>query len=795
MQRSAVWALAALLLALCTASVEARRQLTQDALSNSNGCLATIPKCEQGACATRNIMGVARWTCLRCLSNYEPVVDASGQDNIIQCVCPKGFYEPSAGAGACVRCPANTYCPGGDKVENPTSRGSNMTCGANLVTRNTGARSQSDCLAPAGYARTSPTTATACAKSEYAPQYNRLSKCLRCQSGLEEPSSSGLTDGQRSSKRAVCKIPPGKYVSQGLVRICPQGFYRENWVDFDAAIGTLCLPCKPGITTNGAGAGLASLCNVVLPGYGISEVTNVTGPSSIPALPSSEPNGLPNATICDIGFYSMGGYCAQCPAGTVTRVKGAKSIEECMVPPGYYLTPNMVTCGSGTFREGWLMASDPKATTCTPCGDGIQSEPRDLDENPLVANGTLVRATSTSCFIEAGQGMIAQGKNLFVGKDCPANTYGAAGKVYGWASAPCKPCPRNMITDNLTKVNNSDVCINDDGFGYASEGASRCAPGFYSAKGSRKPCQQCPVGRTTADDPKQQRYITECLVKPGFGVVNSTSNGTDAFNPDTNVTPDQQANMPVLECPVGYYSTGGDAATKCQQCPAGSSTQESGSTNSTACSVCVAGYGKAAGSDVCTLCPYGTYQPGGLTECQACPQTPFYSPVDGNGTTYVSSGTTTYPGSFGIEACVPQQSQLSPEAGQAYFSPDASSLQSLLTSSTQNSLGDCVATCPAGSCCMAQYDVTGKTCKTISLDPQASDASTNMQVVYKLPPSTLGSASSVKQATRAKMISSGYYAHCSIPSSDVAKWQTAGSDLAIAIIAIELQCSLGEGLA
>jgi len=79
-----------------------------------------------------------------------------------------------------------------------------MTCGSNLVTRNTGARSQSDCLAPAGYARSSPTTATACARSEYAPQFNRLSKCLRCQSGLEEPQTSGLTDGQRSSKRAVC---------------------------------------------------------------------------------------------------------------------------------------------------------------------------------------------------------------------------------------------------------------------------------------------------------------------------------------------------------------------------------------------------------------------------------------------------------------------------------------------------------------------------------------------------------------------------------------------------------------
>jgi hypothetical protein len=50
---------------------------------------------------------------------------------------------------------------------------------------------------------------------------------------------------------------------------------------------------------------------------------------------------------------------------------------------------------------------------------------------------------------------------------------GAAGTVYGLMAAPCKPCPRNMITDGLTKVNSSDACINPDGFGYASEGASR----------------------------------------------------------------------------------------------------------------------------------------------------------------------------------------------------------------------------------------------------------------------------------------------------------------------------------
>jgi hypothetical protein len=119
-------------------------------------------------------------------------------------VCPRGFFESDSAAQACTRCPANQYCPGGDKVENPTSRGSNNTCGDNLVTRNTGARVQSDCLAPAGYARTSPTTATACATSEYAPRFNRLSKCLRCQSGLAENPAAQLTVSDRATKKNVC---------------------------------------------------------------------------------------------------------------------------------------------------------------------------------------------------------------------------------------------------------------------------------------------------------------------------------------------------------------------------------------------------------------------------------------------------------------------------------------------------------------------------------------------------------------------------------------------------------------
>lgn len=70
-----------------------------------------------------------------------------------------------------------------------------------------------------------------------------------------------------------------------------------------------------------------------------------------------------------------------------------------MVAPGYMLPAgaNMTTCAAGSYREGWVMFSDPKAAACTLCGDGISSEARDLDENPLAANGTLVRATAFSC--------------------------------------------------------------------------------------------------------------------------------------------------------------------------------------------------------------------------------------------------------------------------------------------------------------------------------------------------------------------------------------------------------------
>lgn len=102
--------------------------------------------------------------------------------------------------------------------------------------------------------------------------------------------------------------------------------------------------------------------------------------------------------------------------------------------------------------------------------------------------------------------------------------------------------------------------------------------------GSMKPCQQCPAGRTTANDPELQVTFTDCFVQPGFGVVNSSAAGLAAFavNID-NMSDDTQASLVVLECPVGYYGAGGELGSTCTKCPCGSTTTITGARNDTDC--------------------------------------------------------------------------------------------------------------------------------------------------------------------------------------------------------------------
>lgn len=255
---------------------------------------------------------------------------------------------------------------------------------------------------------------------------------------------------------------------------------------------------------------------------------------------------------------------------------------------------------------------------------------------------------------------------------------------------------------------------------------------------------------------------------------------------------------------AGYYGVGGTIDAKCLQCPEGSTTAATGAVNATQCNICIPGWGQPSTGSACAPCPYGSFQPGGNPTCDVCPDTTFYSPVDGQGATVTVGGTTLYTGSKTVEACVPKQSQMAPEAGQAYFTTRTN--VTIAPPVTAANLTTCLATCDTvpNTCCLAQF--SAGTCRRATMTPEAASIAAP-QYVFKLPPSGLAasvasvadaapaavtdgasivtdgapSVTSEEPAVKAKTLASGYYAHCAIPIvggvADIDSWLTVGSPL------------------
>ncbi|WIA22051.1 hypothetical protein OEZ85_004397 [Tetradesmus obliquus] len=405
---------------------------------------------------------VETYVCLRCQKGYVPVKGSDGK-SVVQCVCPPGtFQNNTATPKTCVPCTTGSFCPGGDpKARKPTDNigGNPMSCNANnstgLTTKSERSTRRADCIAQAGYVlpATAGAAAQECTGSTYAPAFNRLRTCLPCQSGLAAPLD---YTGAHDDKLAVCQVPPGKFWELNVVRDCPKGLYREEFVRTDNKTSIACKSCPEGWTTKNIGTPLKSLCNVLLPGY----------------------------------------------------------------------------------QAGW----------------GITFDPSDFTKFKAI-------------------------------KPCPANTYGVANTTYGLINAPCKACTKNLYS--LEASTNFTACLNPGGFGYTSEGANQCPDGFWAAKDSMAPCEQCPEGRTTLYVPGNgtfQDAIEDCIVAPGSGVFNGSD--TNPWSPTDPTNP----NTPAKQCPIGFYTNNDTLATSntCQACPNHGSTTAPGSTS---CTVCAAGYG------------------------------------------------------------------------------------------------------------------------------------------------------------------------------------------------------------
>lgn len=210
--------------------------------------------------------------------------------------------------------------------------------------------------------------------------------------------------------------------------------------------------------------------------------------------------------------------------------------------------------------------------------------------------------------------------------------------------------------------------------------------------------------------------------------------------------------------------------------------------------VCLPGYGKRtlAPNAKCEICPKGQWQDGTSPVCFACSNSTFYSPVDGLGPAWTTAGTTPFEGAIRLEDCVPIQSQLTPEAGQAFFpiisdgSAGSAALQGLVSAATTqgSDLATCLGACPTDMCCFTQYDMPNGVCRTAVLEADATNATTGLQLHYKLPPVGPGAAAlsidnSKKRVdqVQAKGLASGWFGTCSVPAAQAAAWQAIGSAL------------------
>lgn len=787
--------------------------------------------------------------CERCKPRYNTTDDG------LSCVCMPGtWHSCDSGSCTCLPCDKGMFCPGGWRqaknyapedqkgqrlsceqatVVDASSLINTTTIQANgLTTKSSGAKRPQDCVPMPGFylASTGRNTqkAALCPNSTYSPGYGRIRQCLKCQSGTEEKPGAGYASNPanvtspsqlRTNRTDVCQVGPGRYLVQNVVRDCPAGSFRTSWSQTTESSSRYCFTCPPGVTTNSTRATNQTACKVVAPGVSMNMSTLES--AQLQALAGDNSLAGNDVALCPYGTYFPGGVidsttnttCLTCPFGTTTQFLGAASINDCQIPPGYYIkvdapggpTGNLTTCptnvsGQGYYRSGWtsytdITARDTNGTTaCTACGAGILSDLTDIDE---LGGGNdtskLVAGSSFSCYIEAGWGMVPAGVAAdqtlqYSAMECSNNTYGVANKTYGLQSTPCKPCQRNLITLQPASTNYTQ-CVNPAGFGYSPGGATVCAPGTYTSQGSMQGCIACPAGRTTADNATLQTAIIDCYVMPGYGVYNGT-NGTSPWDFTTPANPAVKANLTVMPCPVGYYGEGGQLDSKCVQCNGTRTTQGEMSSSVDQCNRCPAGFGFINGTGSCSACQAGKYQPGYLGNdatgntpfgaglgCLTCPTTlSVYISSNGTEKEFNSTGTTYRTAAASRDECIPKVAQLGIDVGTKFF--DNNTLLDSVASNGFTNFTTCIeAACGTDEqCCFVQFDYayrkngTGgpgnQTCRYKQMTPVTTanltaDPDLNL-VYYKMLPSDAIAAASLGKV-EAKAMSSGLYARCALP--------------------------------
>ena len=320
-------------------------------------------------------------------SCYANAISNPGASSPSNCYCGPGYF---GAADACSPCPANYYCPGGNKsIVCPNGTRTNPNVNGGLY-----ATRLSDCIscsvddycalgstsACPGHA-TSPIDSWDVTQCICDPGYYGIAPdCKLCEPG------SYCFNGTKTTCTSNGYSPPGSYNASQC--FCSPGYY-----------GVSNAPCQPCPESSFCAAGLVSQCP-----------TNMWSPAYSSALS--------NCT-CDYGSYPVQVACALCSAGTF---KSARGTGACSI------------CGSGTYATARGASSSAVCASCLPGSfslGGGQYQCQSCSAGKYASG--LASSSCTSCWAGSYSTLGSAGCTT-----CKAGTFSAV--VAAPSITACQPC-------------------------------------------------------------------------------------------------------------------------------------------------------------------------------------------------------------------------------------------------------------------------------------------------------------------------------------------------------------------
>ncbi|KAF8059696.1 hypothetical protein HT031_005104 [Scenedesmus sp. PABB004] len=393
---------------------------------------------------------------------------------------------------------------------------------------------------------------------------------------------------KRDGISKTCEAAPGFYGSSATpcdgTKYCPGGT--------DTAVS-----CPTGLETTVANAKSIAQCNT-LAGYGRVSVRAANGSVSV------------EGRQCDQGYYNVGknqAACQKCGAGLTTAGTGSTNSSSCIAP-------------AGSFKDRGAAKLCPKATysnggtdTCTGCPEGLTTN----------ATGTI--GSSAAVCTDVQKGFYKSGSTAV---QCAIHTYndveGAVDACKQCTSLGLGPCRDGMYKEGW----NLDDCVScgsggfvtynaDDGTATGSVSKAACmvpaGMGLTSATGAAWTIGTCPANTYGAAEARPAVNNVRCQSCP----PNTYSIAGQAGELSCTVAAGWGLNNGGVEkCTFGTFNAGGNRLA-CQECPAGTTTEQDGQSSNTSC-VAKAGWAILSGATAPTPCDKGEYSALGATICQQC---------------------------------------------------------------------------------------------------------------------------------------------------------------------------------